>query len=64
MTVLNLMHVLNFPEYRHVCIRRENNGLYDFIGGGSPAYVIRRFGHLDVVRADYVENTFIIFVTY
>lgn len=63
MNVSSLMSVLSFPLFRHVCVRHILfDGFDDYLGGGAPADIVRRFGNYNVVRADFIENLFIIYV--
>ena len=61
MTVKELLELLDFPDYRHVCVRYSNN---DYAGGGLVPDIKRRFGDMHVLRGDIFENAFIIYVTH
>lgn len=59
-TVTELLGILSFPVYRHVCVRLPDGG---YAGGGLVPDVKRRFGDMNVLRADIFENVFIIYTT-
>lgn len=60
MTVTELLDLLAFPDYRHICVRYQSE---NYAGGGLVPDVKRRFGDMNVLRGDFCENAFIIYVT-
>lgn len=54
---------LGFGEWQHVVVRRKNfNNMTEYLGGGFPSDVIRRFGSCNVKRSVCQDNIIIIFV--
>lgn len=60
MTVTELLELLDFPDWRRVCVRSPDGG---YSGGGFVPDIKRRFGDMHVLRGDILENAFIIYVT-
>lgn len=63
MRIGELLAGLALPAFRHVSVRRKNSAGEDYVGGGAPAAVSRRFGDLDIKGCDIRENVLIIYVT-
>lgn len=60
-TVTELLGILSFPVYRHVCVRLPDGG---YAGGGLVLNVEKRFGNMRVLRTDISGDVFIIYATY
>lgn len=62
MKVSELLNALSLPSFRHVSIRRKDSAGEDYVGGGAPLSVSRRFGNLEIKGSDIRENVLIIYV--
>lgn len=62
MKIAELMEGLALPAFRHVTVRRKNSADEEYVGGGAPSAVSRRFGNLDIKGCDIRENVLIIYV--
>lgn len=61
MKIGELMEGLALPAFRHVTVRRKNPADEEYVGGGAPSAVSRRFGNLDIKGCDIRENVLIIY---
>lgn len=60
--VSELLSALSLSSFHHVSIRRKDSAGEDYVGGGSPVSVSRRFGNLEIKGSDIRENVLIIYV--
>lgn len=61
-TVKWVLLSLNLNEFTHVSIRQHMASGLNYLGGGSVASVLSRFGDREIADSCIIENALIIYV--
>lgn len=58
----NTLEALCLDEWQHVVVRRKAGRSFEYLGGGMVPKVIKRFGDEIIVKSQFIEGIFVIYV--
>lgn len=60
--VREAVEALRPSPYMHISVRRRMHPGIDYLGGGFPESVLRRFGELEVERSEIIDGILCLYV--
>lgn len=64
MTVKYFLESIKVPSYLHMAVRHKTRHGFDFLGGGTPSYVCRRFGQCTIDAVDLIDGVLVLWVKF
>lgn len=56
------LEALCLDEWQHVVVRRKAGRSIEYLGGGLVSKVISRFGDNNIVKSQFIDGVFVIYV--